>query len=111
MQELFMLFAFTAFLCFAALAPGQVNPGTPSFSAYDSHQYDTINLQNLNVSLNVPVMSKSGGFAFSAALAGGDSYINFNGTTLQPGIVAVPLTPSINGVLSPFGYAQALPSA
>jgi RHS repeat-associated protein len=97
-------------LCFAGFAGGQVNPGTPSFSAYDSHQYDTINLQNLDVSLNVPVMSKSGAFPFSAALTGGNSYIYYNGSTLQPGILTVPLSPSINGVLSPFGYAIAYPA-
>ena len=34
---------------------GQVNPGTPSWSAYDSHEIDTINLQNLNIVLSVPV--------------------------------------------------------
>jgi hypothetical protein len=59
MQRLFLLFALTAFFCFTALAAGHFNPGTPSWSAYDSGQYDTINLQNLNVSLNVPVMSKT----------------------------------------------------
>ena len=97
-------------LSFAGHAHAQVNSGTPSFSAYDSHQYDTINLQNLNVTLSMPVMSKSGAFPFSAALAGGNSYIYYNGTTLQPGILAVPLTPSINGILSPFGYTQVLAS-
>ena len=104
------LFAILALFA-TGLAGAQVNPGTPSFSAYDSHQYDTVNLQNLSVSLNIPVMSKNGAFPFNAALTGGDSYISFKGGTLQPGILATPLTPSINGVLSPFGYAQVLPAA
>ncbi len=43
-----------------SLAMGQVAPGHPSFVPQDCGQYDCINLQNLNVSLNVPVYSKSG---------------------------------------------------
>ena len=109
-QRIFRLHVLVAFLCFAGLAGGQVNPGTPSFSAYDSQQYDTVNLQNLSVSLNIPVMSKNGAFPFSASLIGGDSYVSYNGTTLQPGILTVPLSPAINGVLSPYGYAIALPA-
>jgi hypothetical protein len=69
MQPISRSFVFAAILSFAGLAGGQVNPGTPSFSAYDSHQYDVLNLQNLNVALNVPVMSKSGAFPFHASLA------------------------------------------
>lgn len=95
-------------LSFATLVQGQVNPGTPSFGAYDRHQYDTVNLQNLNVMLSVPVMSKSGAFPFQASLVGGDSYFSYNGTSLQPGIIAQPITPIINGILSPFGYTQVL---
>jgi hypothetical protein len=98
------------FLIFAGPANGQVNAGHPSWSAYDSHLADTVNLQNLNVILNIPVMSKSGAFPFRAALVGGDSYISYNGTTLQPGILAQPITPNVNGILSPFGYTQVLAS-
>jgi len=50
------------------LAPGQVNPGTPSFSAYDSHTFDTINLQNLNILLSVSMYGKSGAFPFQFSL-------------------------------------------
>jgi RHS repeat-associated protein len=95
-----------AIVCFAGLAAAQVNPGTPSFSAYDSHLVDTVNLQNLNVLLNLPVMNKSGAFPFSASLVGGDSYFSYNGTSLQPGILAQPITPNVSGILSPFGYTQ-----
>jgi RHS repeat-associated protein len=109
-QRLFFLSTLAVLLCLARLGAGQTNAGTPSFSAYDGGQYDTINLQNLNVSLNVPVMSKSGAFPFNASLTGGDSYFSYNGTSLQPGILAQPITPIVNGILSPFGYTQVLAS-
>jgi hypothetical protein len=93
------------------LAAGQINPGTPSFSAYDGGPYDTINMQNLNVSLNVPVMSKNGAYPLSASLTCGNSYVYYQSPSLEPGILAVPLNPSINGILSPFGYTQVLASS
>jgi hypothetical protein len=96
---------------FSGIARAQ-NAGTPSWSAYDGGQYDTINLQNLNVSLNIPVMSKSGAFPLTASLvSGGASIINFNPQlgTITPGIVSLPIIQSINGLISPSGYAQALP--
>lgn len=51
-----------------SLATAQVNAGLPSFSAYDKHEIDTINLQNLNVVINSPVMSKSGAIPFNYSL-------------------------------------------
>lgn len=53
---------------FSLTALAQVNPGTPNFGASDSHEYDTVDLQNLNVVLTVPVMSKSGAIPFSYGL-------------------------------------------
>jgi len=103
-----------ALLSFAGLGWGQNNAGTPSWSAYDGGQYDTINLQNLNVSLNIPVMSKSGAFPLTASLiSGGASIVNYNTSTGQitPGIVSLPLIQSINGLISPSGYAVALPGS
>jgi len=50
---------------------GQSNLGTPSWSIYDGGEYDTLNLQNLNVSLNIPVMSKAGAIPFNFALSNG----------------------------------------
>lgn len=55
-------------------------------------------------------MSKSGAFTLRAALVGGESYISYNGTTLQPGVLAQPISPIINGILSPYGYTQVLAS-
>jgi YD repeat-containing protein len=52
------------FLAIPYLAYSQVATGTPSFSAYDSHSGDTVNLQNLNVIVNVPVRSKAGAIPF-----------------------------------------------
>jgi len=54
----------------STLAYGQVSGGTPAFSAYDSHEVDTINLLNNNIILNVPVRSKAGVIPFSYALSG-----------------------------------------
>jgi hypothetical protein len=44
------------------------NLGRPNWTAYDSHAIDTINLSNLNVVINIPIMAKSGLFPISAAL-------------------------------------------
>ncbi len=98
----FPVSVFIAFLCLAPLAGGQVNPGAPSFSAYDRHEYDTVNLQNLNVTLNVPVISKNGAFPFQFALTGADSYITSSG----PGVLNVPLDGITNGSI--LGNAGAL---
>jgi hypothetical protein len=80
-------------LFFAGLAHGQTNPGMPSFSAFDSHAVDTINLQNLNISMNIPVYQKSGAFPFQYEL-NANSYIEVSstGTSLAPGF-------SLSGVL------------
>jgi hypothetical protein len=107
MHKHFFSFALVTLPFYLALAClPSVAQGFPSFVPQDCGQYDCVNLQNLTVSLNVPVMSKSGAFPFNAALLGGDSYFSYNGTNLQPGIVTTPITPAINGVLSPYGYAE-----
>jgi hypothetical protein len=70
--------ALALFYCLiAGTAFGQVTPGMPSFSAYDSHEVDTIDLMNNNIVLNAPVMSKSGAFPFSYRLAG-NFYVYYN---------------------------------
>jgi RHS repeat-associated protein len=88
-------------LLMAGLAGGQVNPGTPSWSAYDSHQVDTVNLQNLNVVLNVPVMSKSGAFPFRFAFQGAESYVENVGGAIVPGITVQGFQGGVNDV---FGF-------
>jgi RHS repeat-associated protein len=67
---------------FTGLANAQVDPGRPSFSAFDSHTVDTINLQNLNISINVPVYQKSGAFPFRYTL-NANSYIQVADTGLS----------------------------
>ncbi len=69
-QRLTKIFGIFAIFFFAGAVGAQVNPGTPSFSAYDSHTFDTINLQNLNIVLNVPIYSKSGAFPFTFGATG-----------------------------------------
>lgn len=39
----------------ARIAAAQNDLGVPNFSTLESHQYDSINLQNLNVTLNIPI--------------------------------------------------------
>lgn len=69
------------FACLMAVsaAQGQVNPGYPSWSAYDSHEIDTVNLQDLNVVLNIPVFSKSGAFPLNVNLEGSHYFVNQGG--------------------------------
>jgi hypothetical protein len=89
-----------ASLSFARLAGGQVNPGTPSWSAYDSGQYDTINLQNLNVSVSIPFMSKSGAFPFNATLGTLQSFVWLTSKNyIDPAIVSLPSTAYVNGMI------------
>jgi len=47
-------------LALAAAVPvlAQNTTGTPNWSAFDGGQYDSINLQNLSVQLNLPVFQK-----------------------------------------------------
>jgi YD repeat-containing protein len=101
LQRISLACVLISFLCFARLAAAQVNPGTPPFSGYDGGQYDIINLQNLNVLLNVPVMSKPGAFPFNFAMTGGGSYVyvNPNNHTVFPGIFQNPFVAIVNGTL------------
>jgi hypothetical protein len=114
MQRLSYCFALAAFLCLVGLAEGQVSPGFPSFIPQDCGQYDCINLQNLNVSLNVPVMSKSGAFPFKFSFIGNDSYVGINSGSITPGVLLTYLNAVANGVLGINGnvaaYTTATPS-
>lgn len=89
----------------AGTGVAQVQPGTPNWSAYDSHDVDSINLSNLTVTLNIPVMSKSGAFPLKLSFLGGDSYIYCcrTGTTLESGIYAYPLQGSVNDIITENG--------
>jgi hypothetical protein len=49
------------------------NGGIPGFSSIESHQYDSINLQNLSVVLNIPIRAKAGPIPFNVS-ASGTSY-------------------------------------
>ena len=72
LSRFYVVASLFTFVSSAGIATGQVSPGLVSWSAYDGGLYDTINLQNLNVTLNIPVMSKSGAFPFNFNLVGGD---------------------------------------
>lgn len=47
-------------LLLAGVSVAQVQPGYPSFAAYDAHEIDTINLLNNNIIINAPGFSKPG---------------------------------------------------
>jgi RHS repeat-associated protein len=99
-RRIFWLYVLISFLSCVALAGGQVNSGIPSFSAYDRHEVDTINLQNLNVLLTVPVMSKSGALPFNYVLRGDSFMAVTNGASGPTWGPAPPvLTGSVNGFL------------
>src|SRR5260370_24908707 len=88
MRKPFLLFPLPLFLLFiAGSAGGQVAPGAPSFSAYDSHEVDTVNLMNNNSTINIPVMSKAGTLPFSFGLSGNYglyAYSNINNRYWKP---------------------------
>jgi RHS repeat-associated protein len=84
-------------MCISAGA--QVAPGSPSFIPQDCGQYDCVNIQNGNVSLNVPLYSKSGAFPLNFGLSGGASFMENVSGTMTSGILSVPLADSVNGVL------------
>jgi hypothetical protein len=86
-----------ALLSLVGQAVGQVNPGFPSFTPQDCGQYDCINLQNLNVSVNIPIMSKSGAFPFSFYANGLQSYVENPAGTILPGDETIAGTPT-NGL-------------
>ena len=105
-RQLCRWFAVCALLIFlSGVARGQVAPGMPNFSAYDSYEVDTVNLMNNNIILHIPVMSKSGAMGFNYALTGG-SYEAVVGTspTWEASMTGIslggPLRGSANGVVA-----------
>jgi RHS repeat-associated protein len=99
-------FALLVFLSSVGVAGAQnVAPGYPSYTPQDCGEYDCVNLQNLNVSLNVAVYSKSGAFPFNFAMIGGGSYVYVNplNDTVFPGIFQNPFQAIIGGVLGGSG--------
>ena len=55
------------------------NDGIPQFSVFDSHQVDSINLQNLTINITTPVYSKSGAYPFIFTLNGSSNCDVHNG--------------------------------
>jgi len=47
-------------VCFAGIARAQVSPGIQSFSAYDTHEIDSIDLSTNNIIITGPLYSKPG---------------------------------------------------
>jgi hypothetical protein len=57
-------------LWLATLTLAQNNAGSIPFSSVAKDQYDTIDLSNLNILLDVPVRRKTGAIAFNYKVAG-----------------------------------------
>ena len=79
------------FLSLTGLARGQVNPGAQSFSAYDSHTFDAVNLQNLNIMLTTPIYGKSGAFPLQY-IANQNSYCHVGSGSKWVCTTVAPLT-------------------
>src|SRR5450631_3534118 len=58
-----LVFAFVLVRC--SFGSAQDSPGIAPHSSIESKQYDTIDLQTLNITLNVPILEKSGRLPFS----------------------------------------------
>jgi RHS repeat-associated protein len=58
---------------FSVIGGCQNNGSSPTFSAVESHQIDSINMQDLSIILTVPVRDKSGAIPFSYTLNGSSS--------------------------------------
>jgi len=83
MSRLSLCSTLFAFLSFAALAGGQVASGFPSFVPQDCHEVDCVDLLNNNITLTVPVRSKSGAIGFSSRFTQGFS-VYASGGSWQP---------------------------
>jgi RHS repeat-associated protein len=97
MRTLLLLVALSLFSCFVGFSGAQVSPGVPSFSAFDSHEIDAVNLMSNNILLNVPVMSKSGAFPLRYSLAANFYMFNNSGTWAINGVSGSPFSQSIYG--------------
>jgi RHS repeat-associated protein len=64
---------------FSSVAGSQVNPGIPPFSSVGGGQYDSINLSNLFITINLPVRKKPGAIPFN--------YLYSQYTYLIPGCI------------------------
>jgi YD repeat-containing protein len=110
MRHPFQLLFSLVLLCSASLA--QVALGTPNFSAMDAHAYESVDLLNNNILLNVPGMSKASAMPFSFGMAANSSMINglsLSGTwgptmgNLIGTNAGAPFSASVNGALGSFG--------
>jgi hypothetical protein len=101
-------FLAAVFLLFHLTSVGQVAPGLPSFSAYDRHEVDTVDLMNNNVLLTAPLKSKSGAMPFNLR-ATANSYMYTTSSTggywapsmaIGAGMFSgAPFLPFVNGLL------------
>ncbi len=100
MQRLSMFALCLLVVCLhAATTAAQQTPGTPSFVPQITIGPVSINVQNLNALLNIPVMSKSGAFPFGFSFSG-NFYMIEGGNQWQPSITRTlgQLTPGASGI-------------
>ena len=62
----------------------QVATGMPAYSAFDKHEFDSVDLLNNNVLLNVPVFAKSGVFPINYSIFGNYGYTSQGSTDWIP---------------------------
>src|SRR4051812_19452404 len=51
--------------------------GLPNFGTSESHQYETINLQNLNIVVHIPVRNKSAHYPMSYSITANNNLYKF----------------------------------
>ena len=98
---LFTVFTVLLSMLLAAFSFAQGAPGAPTWAPYDCDVsgISCIDLQSLNVIPRIPIMNKSGAFAFSFGLSGGDSYFYPLGGNLYPAAVAYPTIATANSIV------------
>src|SRR5262249_25409744 len=87
---------------------GQVAPGLPSFSSFDQHEVDTVDLLNNNVILHVPIMSKPGTIPFQFSMDDNSQVYSTN-AIWNSSVAASPVIGSANSLLAPNGVTSNVP--
>lgn len=86
----------------------QISPGLPSFSSFDQHEVDTVDLLNNNVSLHVPIMSKPGTIPLRFSMDGNSQVYSTN-AIWNSSLAQSPLIGSGDNFLAPNGLTSNVP--
>jgi hypothetical protein len=103
-QALYQVALSILLLCCASLA--QVAPGSPNFTASDSHTYDSVDLLNNNVVLGVPGMHKAGALPFDFTIFANSAMTVSRGIWSPPMALGAnsggPFSAQVNSMLGQF---------